>query len=248
MMGTSHLCIINQYCCEKYYIIERVCMTDKLSKGMILRMVKYLRVLRKLKTLGIVNVFSNNLGDALGVTPAVVRKDFSQINITGNKRGGYNIDDLMMSLEEQLGRRESKEVIIVGCGRIGQALMAYKEFPKEGINIVAGFDSNEAKIDREASTPILPVAEMEAYIRDNSVDVAIIAVPETVANDVFEQMLEAGIRGVLNFTPVELKCHGRCDRANCPKNCTVHTVNIGLELENLFYLINIHEMEVMQAG
>jgi redox-sensing transcriptional repressor len=210
-------------------------------------MVKYLRVLRKLKTLGIVNVFSNNLGDALGVTPAVVRKDFSQINITGNKRGGYNIDDLMMSLEEQLGKRESKNVVVVGCGRIGQALMAYREFPKEGIHIVAGFDNNEAKISRDANIPILPLQEMGAYITDNDVEVGIIAVPEAAANEVFEAMLEAGIRGVLNFTPVELKCHGKCDRGNCPKNCTVHTVNIGLELENLFYLININEMELTQG-
>jgi redox-sensing transcriptional repressor len=222
-------------------------MTEKLSKGMILRMVKYLRVLRKLKTLGIVNVFSNNLGDALGVTPAVVRKDFSQINITGNKRGGYNIDDLMTSLEEQLGKRDSKDVIIVGCGRIGQALMAYKEFPKEGINIVAGFDINEDKQDQDAAVPILPLERMKDSIFDHDHEVGIIAVPETAANDVFENMLMAGIRGVLNFTPVELKCHGKCDRSYCPESCTVHTVNIGLELENLFYLININDSEAAQA-
>ncbi|WP_244437939.1 redox-sensing transcriptional repressor Rex [Salinispira pacifica] len=221
-------------------------MPDKLSKGMILRMVRYLRVLRKLKTLGIVNVFSNNLGDALGVTPAVVRKDFSQINITGNKRGGYNIDVLMQKLEDQLGKRDSKRVIVAGCGRIGQALMAYREFPKEGINIIAGFDNSEAKIDREAHIPILPMEEMEEFVKKNEIEVAIISVPEPAANDVFDQMLQAGIRGVLNFTPVELKCQGKCDRPNCPKNCTVHTVNIGLELENLFYLINMNEMEQVQ--
>lgn len=219
-------------------------MADKLSKGMILRMVKYLRVLRKLKTLGIVNVFSNNLGDALGVTPAVVRKDFSQINISGNKRGGYNIDSLMASLEERLGKRATKDVIIAGCGRIGQALMAYREFPKEDINIIAGFDANEALIDREKTIPVLPTSEMQDFIKEHSIEVGIIAVPESSANDVFEQMLAAGVRGVLNFTPVELKCQGKCDPETCGKPCTVHTVNIGLELENLFYLININEPEL----
>jgi redox-sensing transcriptional repressor len=214
---------------------------EKLSKGMVLRMVRYLRVLRKLKSLGIVNVFSNNLGDALGVTPAVVRKDFSLIQISGNKRGGYNIDDLMERLEEYLGKREEKNVIMVGCGRVGQALMAYKEFPKEGINIIAGFDNSDKKIDPDAQIPIFPVEDLPAYVRENDIEVGIIAVPEAAANEVFEIMLEAGVKGVLNFTPVELKCSGKCDKSNCPENCTVHTVNIGLELENLFYLITMKE-------
>lgn len=219
-------------------------MADKLSKGMILRMVKYLRVLRKLKTLGIVNVFSNNLGDALGVTPAVVRKDFSLIQMSGNKRGGYNLDDLMNHLESHLGRRDKKDVVIVGYGRIGQALTAYREFPKEGINIVAGFDNNEQKIDPDAHIPVYPIESLAEYITEHSIEVGIIAVPESSANEVFEIMLAAGVKGVLNFTPVELKCNGKCDKANCPHNCTVHTVNIGLELENLFYLINIKDLPI----
>jgi redox-sensing transcriptional repressor len=212
------------------------------NKAVILRLAKYLRVLKKLKTLGFVKVFSNNLGDAVGVTPAVVRKDFSMIDIPGNKRGGYNIDVLIEDLGAVLGKEQSQEVVLVGCGKIGSALMDYKEFQKEGIRIVAAFDNDPAKInpDRER-TPILDIADIGSYVRDHGVRVGIIAVPDNAAAAVFDHMVDAGIRGFLNFTSVELKCTGKCDANDCPIECTVHNVNIGLEIENLFYLVNMRQ-------
>jgi redox-sensing transcriptional repressor len=214
----------------------------QLNKSLVLRLVRYLRVLKKLKSLGIINVFSNNLGDAVGVTPAVVRKDFSLINIQGNKRGGYNIDTLMAELRGILGKQEKQDVIIVGFGRIGQALINYKEFDKEGIRILAAFDNDPAKINRELPVPVLPMEELDAFVRSQDIEVAILTVPEGVANQVFDDMINSGVRGFLNFTSIELKCVGRCDKATCPHNCTVHNVNIGLELENLFYLINMEQL------
>lgn len=219
----------------------------KLSKSLVLRLIRYLRVLKKLKTLGIVNVFSNNLGDAIGVTPAVVRKDFSLINLMGNKRGGYNIDSLMAALREILGNREQQEVIVVGCGRIGTALMNYREFDRDGIRVVAGFDADAAKIQRDAAIPVLPMDELPAFVKANDIEVAILAVPEEAASAVFEGLIHAGIRGYLNFTSLDLKCQGHCNRQSCPRSCTVHNVNIGLELENLFYLIRLEELKILSS-
>lgn len=214
-------------------------MSIELNKILVTRLVKYQRVLRKLKSLGLVNVFSNNLGDAVGVSSAVVRKDFSLINIPGNKRGGYNIDTLMEDLARILGVHQEKKVVLVGCGRIGQALMNYQEFAKEGIRIVAGFDANPDKQSPDAGIPVLPMSALRDFVREHGVEIGIIAVPEPSAAQVFDEMIRAGVRGFLNFTAVELKCQGRCDRPNCPHMCTICNVNIGLELENLFYLINI---------
>jgi len=214
-------------------------MSIELNKILVTRLVKYQRVLRKLKSLGLVNVFSNNLGDAVGVSSAVVRKDFSLINIPGNKRGGYNIDTLMEDLGRILGAHQEKNVVLVGCGRIGQALMNYQEFAKEGIRIVAGFDVSPEKQTPDAGIPILPMTALKDFVKTNKIEIGIIAVPESSAAQVFDEMIRAGVRGFLNFTAVELKCHGRCDRPNCPNMCTICNVNIGLELENLFYLINI---------
>lgn len=205
-------------------------MSNSLNKSTILRLARYFRVLQKLKTMGFVKVFSNNLGDAIGVTPSVVRKDFSLINLPGNKRGGYNIDTLLEQLAVILGKNRAHEVVLAGCGKIGTALMEYKEFTREGIRIVAGFDADPARHRPDAPVPVFDIAELGPYIREHGVQVGIIAVPDSAATQVLAAMQEAGIRGVLNFAPVELKGSG---------NCIIHNVNIGLEIENLFYLVTI---------
>ncbi len=215
-------------------------METKINRGIVLRLAKYLRVLHKLKGLGFVKVFSNNLGDAIGVTPAVVRKDFSTINIPGNKRGGYNIDTIVEEIERVLGKEDRQQVVVVGCGKIGQALMKYSEFDREGIEVVAGFDIDPAVIKPGGETPILPMEEFNEFVTRRNINVAILAVPDTSSTEVFEMVTGAGISGVLNFTSVELKCT-RCDFENCPVRCVVQNVNIGLEIENLFYLVRMKD-------
>jgi redox-sensing transcriptional repressor len=214
-------------------------MEEKIHRPMVLRLARYLRVLQKLKGLGFVKVFSNNLGDAIGATPAVVRKDFSVIGIAGNKRGGYVIDALIDRLIEVLGKNEIERVIVVGCGRIGSALINFREFSREGIRVIAGFDANEERLDPDAEIPVLPMADLPAFVAEHKLEVAVLAVPDSVATSVFELLIDAGIRGVLNFTSVELKCGAACEEDGCAIECTVHNVNIGLEIENLFYLIRL---------
>lgn len=222
-------------------------MDERLNNPMILRLARYLRVLQELKSLGLVRVFSNNLGDAIGATPAVVRKDFSVIGVVGNKRGGYLIDPMIERLTTVLGKRESEDVIVVGCGRIGTALITYHEFEREGIRIVAGFDENPDRLRTEGPVPILPMEQLPEFVARTEVEVAVLAVPDAVATGVFERMVLAGIRGVLNFTSVELKCKNACDDTSCAEECTVQNVNIGLEIENLVYLVRL-KREASAAG
>jgi redox-sensing transcriptional repressor len=214
-------------------------MDEKIHRPMVLRLARYLRVLQDLKSLGLVRVFSNNLGDAIGATPAVIRKDFSAIGITGNKRGGYAIDAMIERLTQVLGRNETEKVIVIGCGRIGTALMNYQEFAREGIHVVACFDANPDVLSTEGPVPVLPMSELSGFVREHGVEVAVLAVPDNVATSVFEQMIDAGIRGVLNFTSVELKCGGTGEDDSEAKECTIQNVNIGLEIENLIYLIRL---------
>ncbi len=220
-------------------------METKINRGIVLRLAKYLRVLHKLKSLGFVKVFSNNLGDAIGVTPAVVRKDFSTINIPGNKRGGYNIDVIIEEVEKVLGKEDRQQVVIIGCGKIGQALMNYSEFEREGIEVVAGFDVNPEVVNQDARIPVYPLDEFTAFTENRDIRVAILAVPDTAATEVFEMVTQAGIPGVLNFTAVELKC-SKCDYENCPVRCVVQNVNIGLEIENLFYLVRMKNADLLE--
>lgn len=208
-----------------------------MNKELVVRLSKYYRTLHKLKAIGLEKVFSNNLGDAIGVTPALVRKDFSVLNIPGKKRGGYEITFLIDKLKQILGRDKQSEIIVVGCGRIGTALMQYHEFDSEGIRVIAGFDINPERVPKIRDIPIYHVNEMPGFIQENQIQVGIITVPDTAASGVLELMIQAGIRGILNFAAIELKQASSSPNFN-PERCVIQNVNIGLELEQLFYQIN----------
>ncbi|RKX92565.1 MAG: redox-sensing transcriptional repressor Rex [Spirochaetes bacterium] len=211
-----------------------------MNKDFILRLTKYKRLIHKLKALGFEKVFSNNLGDAIGVTPALVRKDFSILHLSGNKRGGYNIDMLVEEFDRILGGSEQQNVIVVGCGRIGTALMEYNGFSTDDLNIVAGFDQFPEKVNNPTKVPVFGMDKLQEFIRENNIKVGVIAVPDSEASRVLDMMVEAGIRGVLNFAPVELKC----SKYQCESTCEIQNVNIALELEHLFYQISTQEINI----
>ena len=136
-----------------------------MNKEIIQRLARYKNILLRLKSLGFVKVFSDNLGDAAGISPALVRKDFSIANLTvGNKRGGYKIDLLIQNLNHVLGMNTSQRIVIIGCGKVGTALINYPGFAREDIRVVAGFDSNALRLNPEAPIPILSVEELGDFI------------------------------------------------------------------------------------
>ncbi len=190
------------------------------------RLSNYRKVLLKLQSLGFRKVYSDNLADALGLTAAQVRKDLSKFHLTGNKKGGYQVDSLIISLNEILGKNEDQKIIIVGCGKLGTALMGYNRFFREGIKVVAGFDTDPAIIKPENSIPIHGMEKIPEVVNRENVKIAIITVPENAAQHVYEILLDCGILGVLNFTPTQLKN---------TEHCVVHNVNLDMEIENLFY-------------
>ena len=199
---------------------------------MLIRVTRYYRALNRLRSIGLEKVFAHNLADAAGVSAAVVRKDFSQLEIHGQKRGGYEITDLIDRLGTILGKGDEQHVIVVGCGRIGKALMHYAGFEPDGIKIVAGFD-NDPIVYSDASQPIpvYPMSRLDEVIGALKVNVAIITVPENSATDIYAQLLASGITGIMNFSPVTLKPQRTKDGV-IP---VVHNINIGLELEQIFY-------------
>lgn len=204
-----------------------------MQKDMIQRLVRYKNALQKFKSLGLTRVFSDNLGEAAGTSAALVRKDISLAGLTvGNKRGGYPIDALLQGLDALLGTDTQQRVILVGCGKIGTALMHYPGFSSESIQIVAGFDNKPDRLDPDAAIPILPVSQLPAFVRAHGIQVAILAVPESAAAAVFDQLAAAGIQGVLNFSPVQLK--------PAPA-LVVQNINIALEIENLFTCIRFNQ-------
>ncbi len=201
------------------------------NKNCIIRLSKYKNALVRFKTLGFIKIFSEYLADAVGVTSAQVRKDFSLFGISGNKRGGYQIDALITKLNSILGKNEIQNVVLVGAGQLGSALVRYNSFEKEGIKISAAFDIDPAKITAGAknSVPVLPLDEAIKFIQKNNIKIAILTVPDVAAQQTFDILMAAGIKGVLNFAPIELKA---------PSDCIVNNVNLAVELENLIYFVN----------
>lgn len=208
------------------------------TKEVVVRLAKYKSVLEKLRGLGFVRVFSDNLADAVGVSPALVRKDFSVFGLTGKKRAGYQVEELIARLNHILGVDEVQRVIVVGCGKIGTALMRYRGFPREKIRVVAGFDVDPAKIDPNAPVPIRDTNELPYVVKSERVQVAILAVPETAAAQVADMLVSAGIRGILNFAPILLKSSN---------GVIVQNINIAMELENLFCLLRFAEEASSEA-
>ncbi len=210
----------------------------KTNKLCIIRLSKYKNALYRLKSLGFVRVFSDNLADAIEATASQVRKDFSIFGISGNKRGGYKIEELIEKLNTILGKDEVQKVIIVGLGKLGSALSHYTGFEKEGIRIVAAFDIDSTKLThsdtqsakQKDKTPVLSLEHLPEFVRKNSIKIGIITVPDIAAQQVVEIMVSAGIKGILNFAPIRL-------RAN--EDCIVNNVNLEVELENLIYFVNV---------
>jgi redox-sensing transcriptional repressor len=198
----------------------------------LVRITRYYRALNRLRTIGLEKVFAHNLADAAGVSPAIVRKDFSQLSIHGQKRGGYEIPELVAVLGKILGKGKPQNCIIIGCGRIGKALMHYAGFEPDGIRVVAGFD-NDPNVYTDASSPIpmYSLNRLEEIVSALKVQVGIITVPEIAAQESYDRLLKAGVRGVLNFSPVTLKPEKQED-GSVP---VVHNINIALELEQIFY-------------
>lgn len=202
------------------------------NKNCIIRLSRYKNALYRLRDLGFVKVFSDNLADAIGVTASQVRKDFSIFGITGNRKGGYDVSSLIDKLGGILGKGRVEKVIIVGAGHLASALMHYKGFDKEGIKIEAAFDIDPEKFDKSASIPVLPFDELPGFVASHNIKVGVLAVPDVAAQRTADAMFAAGIKGIMNFAPTRLKS---------PDGCTINNVNLEIELENLIYFVNIIE-------
>lgn len=204
------------------------------NRQCIIRLSRYKNALNRLRSLNFVRVFSDNLADAAGVTAAQVRKDFSLFGITGNRRGGYRVDELTDQLNTILGKDQLQEVVVVGTGNIGRALLCYGGLEKSGIKIAAGFDIDPAKINPQDRPPVLPLEDLVDVVTQRNIVLGVLAVPDYAAQQVLELMLSAGIRGVLNFAPICLKA---------PPGCVVNNINLESELENLIYFVNASNNE-----
>jgi redox-sensing transcriptional repressor len=182
--------------------------------------------LLRLKNMGLKKTFSYSLSEETGVSPELIRKDFSKYGIKGKRRGGYDIDHLIEELKLLFGREKEQNVILVGLGNIGSALIKYEGYRQSNMNMVAAFDIDPLKRTRRYSVPVYSLENLREIIEAFDVSIAILAVPEFSAQETAQYLVDNGINGILNFAPVLLKL---------PGHVLVNNVNIMIELERLMY-------------
>ncbi|HKK58793.1 MAG TPA: redox-sensing transcriptional repressor Rex [Salinivirga sp.] len=195
------------------------------------RLLYYRSALVHLEKMGFEYVYSKTIGEEIGVSPDVVRKDFSNIEIRGKRKVGYKVSDLIRKLDEMFGKTCCFEIIVVGMGNIGKALTKYEDYLSERIKILGGFDINPSRIKSFNEIPIMHFNEVEAFVAKNGIKVAVITVPEISAQLVCNKLIEAGIKGILNFAPVMLKV---------PDDVFVKNISIADEITRVFYHARIN--------
>ena len=200
-----------------------------MKKNSLNRIFLYRSCLTRLRLMGVERVFSYTLATETGVTPAQVRKDFSEFNIKGSRKGGYEIEDLLGKMERIFYGNKEHNIILVGMGNLGQALSKYSKFVARNMNIVATFDIDPFKIKQKTAVPVFPMGRLKEIISKHKVRIALITVPEISAQEVADTLVRHGIKGIVNFAPVLLKS---------PPDVIINNVNLCDELERVIYYVH----------
>jgi redox-sensing transcriptional repressor len=202
----------------------------RVAESTIRRLSLYLRLLEEFAAQGIETVSSEALATRGGTTSAQVRKDLSFFGSFGKRGLGYAVPELMEQIREILGLKRRYRVAIVGAGKIGSALLQYREFQQRGFDIVAIFDVDPAKIGtRWNGHTVQDVAKLESALKAEPVDMAVLVTPADPAQPLANRLAALGVRAILNFAPVQIVV---------PDDVVVKNVNLALELETLSYALN----------
>lgn len=188
----------------------------QISDNVISRLPKYYRYLQELDAKKIDKVSSKNISEALNITASQVRQDLSCFGGFGQQGYGYDTENLKARIREILGLTKTHNAIIIGGGRIGQALANYKGFSLENVYVKAVFDIDTSRVKNLEGIEVLNMTELENYVKSNVVDVAIISVQKEQAKIVAEQAVNLGVRAIWNFAPVDLNFGSRavCENIN----------------------------------
>ncbi|MBM4186532.1 MAG: redox-sensing transcriptional repressor Rex [Gemmatimonadetes bacterium] len=193
------------------------------------RLSLYLRFLEDFRHEGASTVSSGALAAKGGTTSAQVRKDLSFFGSFGKRGLGYPVNQLIKRLRDILGLGRRYRVVVVGAGKIGNALIQYPGFGERGFDIVAIFDNDPAKIGQQWNDlTVRDAAHLERDCGQLEPDIGVIVTPGEVAQQIADRLVKAGLTAILNFTPVQL---------TVPARVTVKGVNLVLELEALSFAL-----------
>ena len=206
--------------------------TNKISDSAVRRLSLYLRLLQEASDAGADTISSGDLATRGGTTSAQVRKDLSLFGSFGKRGLGYSVPELLKEIREILGLNHTWNVALVGAGKLGSALSAYRDFARRGFTIRAVFDADPAKIGQawgDDGLTVHPDEDLDRVLKEEGIDMAIITVPGDAAQVVVDRVVRAGVRAILNFAPARLRT---------PRGVSLRNVDVTLELEGLSFAMN----------
>lgn len=202
----------------------------KISVAVIKRLPKYYRYLELIGDKGIIRVSSQELSKITGLTASQIRQDLNHFGAFGQQGYGYNVEELKIELEKIMGVDKPYNVVIIGFGNIGSALLNYSGFKKKGFKVVGIFDNSPEIIGNKANDVVIKdVCELEEVVTREKVDIAILAIPAIPAQEITDKLVACGIKGIWNFAPIDLKL---------PRNVVLENVHLDGSLLTLTYYMN----------
>ena len=205
----------------------------EISQAVVSRLPRYFRYLGELKDEGIERVSSQELSDIMRVTASQIRQDLNNFGGFGQQGYGYNVGYLYEEIGKILGLHKEHHLIIVGTGHLGQALVNYMNFERRGFIFQGIFDIDTRLHGTQIrGIEVRPLQEMEQFVRENEIDIAVLTIPKNSAVEVAEQLVSYGIKGIWNFAHVDL---------HVPKDIQVENVHLSDSLMKLSYNLVSHE-------
>ena len=201
---------------------------EKISEVIIRRLTDYLHCLNCVKQKGNILIKSSDISTKCGFKSSIVRKDLARFGIFGMKGRGYNIDELIKEIEEILGLDKVKNVILVGAGNLGTAIIKYQGIKNANFNFIAAFDNNSDKIGKMIdNTKIYSSGKLNEFIKENKIKIVLLTVPSSETMNIVDSLDPKFVKGILNFTSVILP-----SRKN---GIFIHNIDLAKELEVISY-------------
>ena len=194
---------------------------NEISKSVLKRLPGYLNYLKNLPEDASPYISATSLANALGMGEVQVRKDLAMVSNGGRPKIGYLRESLIEDISQFLGYDNTTDAILIGAGKLGQALLGYSGFSAYGLNILAAFDAAPATEKIEDRKVIYPMDQLESFCRSNKVLMGIITVPGKYAQEVCDRLISCGIKAIWNFAPVHL---------DVPPNILVQNENMATSL------------------
>ncbi|WP_261806666.1 redox-sensing transcriptional repressor Rex [Lapidilactobacillus luobeiensis] len=202
----------------------------KIPKATARRLPLYYRYLQFLHDGEKKKVSSAELSEAVKVDSATIRRDFSYFGALGKRGYGYDVDSLLTFFKRLLNQDHLTNVALVGVGNLGHALLNYNFRQTNNIRISAAFDVDPDLTGTiQSGVPIYPMAQLKEQLRAQQIDIVILTVPIEQAQEITDELVKVGIKGILNFTPL---------RVNVPDDVRVHNVDLANELQTLIYFLD----------